>query len=211
MRFFEKSVGCPVVSGLACSVLLAALIGASGLVSAETNDAAKLKELERAMTVPSDVDPAQKKPRTRAIVFDGADASAPVTNTQRVANNVMDCANLPSGVRTDSVDFAIQFQAGSARISPASEQTLMSIGKLLGLDPSRCVVIEGHTDITGNPAKNFDLSNDRANSVAGFIVDRSGIDRKRISSVGKGASDLLPNLDPRDPKHRRVVFKIVAK
>jgi len=108
------------------------------------------------------------------------------------------------------VDFAIQFNVGSATVSPASQGTLDQISKVLALSPDRCVIVEGHTDSSGNYDKNMALSRDRAASVVNFISTRNGIDRKRLVPVGKGSSDTMQNLDARDPKNRRVVFKVVT-
>jgi outer membrane protein OmpA-like peptidoglycan-associated protein len=192
-------------------VLLAALITLAGTVSAgmPDDDAAKLKELERAMTAPSEGAPAKKKVRTRAIVFDNNPAADAAPAAAAAVSAAMDCANLPPEAKSNAVDFAIQFQVGSARVSPASEATLGSIAKILSLAPDRCVIVEGHTDSTGNADKNLLLSKDRAASVVNFMTERSGIDRKRLVPVGKGSIDPVKNLDPRDAKNRRVVFKVV--
>lgn len=187
---------------------LTILATGSGYAVAADDEAAKLKELERAMTAPGDGDPAKKKVRTRAIVFDNAatPAAAPVPAPAAV----LDCANLPPDVKTNAVDFSIQFQVGSAKISPASEATLGSIAKILALAPDRCVVVEGHTDATGSAEKNQALSRVRAGSVVDYISEKSGIERKRLVPIGKGSSSPAPGLDPRDPKNRRVVFKVVV-
>jgi outer membrane protein OmpA-like peptidoglycan-associated protein len=113
-------------------------------------------------------------------------------------------------VKANAVDFAIQFQVGSARVSPASEATLGSIAKILAMAPDRCVLVEGHTDATGNFDKNMALSRDRAGSVVNYIAEKAGIERNRLVPQGKGSTDPAPGLDPRDPKNRRVVFKVVA-
>lgn len=193
------------LSGL-MAVLLASVVGASVAYAAD-DDAAKLKELERALSAPQE-GAAPKKPRTRAIVFDSEPQSAP--EPAQVAAAALDCAAIPADAKMIGVDFQIQFNVGSATISPASEATLTQIAKILSLSPNRCVVVEGHTDITGNADKNLSLSRDRATSVVNYISDRNGIDRKRLVPVGKGSTDTLKNLDPRDPKNRRVVFKVVA-
>lgn len=197
------------LSGL-MAVLLASVVGASVAYAAD-DDAAKLKELERAMSAPQDgavIGSAPKKPRTRAIVFDNEPQSAP--EPAQVAAAALDCAAIPPDAKMIGVDFQIQFNVGSATVSPASEATLTQIAKILALSPNRCVVVEGHTDISGNADKNLSLSRDRATSVVNYISDRNGIDRKRLVPVGKGSTDTLKNLDPRDPKNRRVVFKVVA-
>jgi outer membrane protein OmpA-like peptidoglycan-associated protein len=113
-------------------------------------------------------------------------------------------------VKATAVDFAIQFKVGSAEVAPSSEGVLREIAKILALSPDRCVLVEGHTDASGNADKNMALSRERAGSVVRFIVEKTGLDRNRLVPIGKGSSDPLQNLDQRDPKNRRVVFKVVG-
>ncbi|OHC61837.1 MAG: hypothetical protein A3H93_08900 [Rhodocyclales bacterium RIFCSPLOWO2_02_FULL_63_24] len=201
-----KTIFRPATSALMLGMVLLAM--GSGQAIAADDEAAKLKDLERAMTTPAEGEPIKKKVRTRAIVFDNAPAPAAASAPAPAA--ALDCANLPADVKTNAVDFAIQFKVGSAKISHASEATLGSIAKILALAPDRCVLVEGHTDATGNADKNMTLSKDRAGSVVNYITEKSGIDRKRLVPLGKGSSNPAPGLDPRDPKNRRVVFKVVT-
>lgn len=192
------------ISRLAFGMVLIATMGI-----AQASDEDKLKELERAMNAPSET--ARPKMRTRAIVFDNQpQAGRQAEPAMAAASGPRDCTNLPGDVKTIGVDFAIQFNVGSATVSSASEGTLTQISKILALSPDKCVIVEGHTDSSGNFDKNLALSRDRANSVVNFVSTRNGIDRKRLVPVGKGSSDTMPNLDSRDPKNRRVVFKVVT-
>lgn len=198
-------------------VLMGLMLIAGVGVAQAASDEDKLKELERAMSMPSDTGIPQQK-RTRAIVFDNqqqsgsqtAEPSAQVAPSSASATGSRDCGSLPPDVRTVGVDFPIQFNAGSATVSSASEGTLNQIAKVLALSPDRCIIVEGHTDVLGNYDKNMALSRDRANAVVNFISTRHGIDRKRFVPVGKGSTETMPNLDARDPKNRRVVFKVVT-
>jgi outer membrane protein OmpA-like peptidoglycan-associated protein len=201
-----KTLFRPATSALLCGLMLLAM--GSGQAVAADDEAAKLEALQRAMTAPGDGEPAKKKVRTRAIVFDNA-GSAPATSAAAPAG-ALDCASLPPDVKANAVDFSIQFQVGSAKVSPASEATLGSIAKILALAPDRCVIVEGHTDATGNADKNMALSRDRAGSVVNYIAEKAGIERKRLVPLGKGSSSPAAGLAPTDPKNRRVVFKVVA-
>lgn len=196
-----------------------------GVVNAQMNsdDDAKLRELERAMQASSEISE-QPKPRvrrTRAIIFDNqpestaqesepANVSSNAKLETRAAAGPMNCTALPPGVKAISVDFPIQFNVGSATVSRSSEHTLSQIARILALSPDRCVIIEGHTDFTGNQDRNIILSQDRADSVVNFISNTNNIDRKRLVPLGKGSSDPIQNLDARDPRNRRVVFKLVT-
>ena len=191
------------------AVMIISLLSAGSLQAASDDE--KLKELERAMNAPLETGMAKPKARTRAIIFDSqpqgtADSVAPAP----VARSSVDCASLPADIKSIGVDFAIQFNAGSATVSSGSQGTLDQISRVLALSPERCVIVEGHTDSTGSFDKNMALSRDRATSVVNFISSRNGIDRKRLVPVGKGPTDTLKDLDARDPKNRRVVFKVVT-
>lgn len=201
-----KTLFRPATSALLCGLMLLAM--GSGQAVAADDEAAKLEALQRAMTAPGDGEPAKKKVRTRAIVFDNA-GSAPAASAAAPVG-ALDCASLPPDVKANAVDFSIQFQVGSAKVSPASEATLGSIAKILALAPDRCVIVEGHTDATGNADKNMALSRDRAGSVVNYIAEKAGIERKRLVPLGKGSSSPAAGLAPTDPKNRRVVFKVVA-
>lgn len=222
-------------------VILNCMVGVmlcSSLASAN-DEADKLKQLERAMTSPSEKK-LVTKPRTRAIVFDSApqndsgqapatpvgnsqvtpvgnsqaaavgNPQAPATpmgNSQAAATD--NCSTPAADAKITAVDFAIQFKGGSAKLTTPSEKTLQQIAKILALS-NNCVLVEGHTDTAGDSAKNLILSRQRADSVVKFIAEKAGIAQSRLVPVGKGSSEPLINLDSRNPKNRRVVFKVVS-
>lgn len=192
------------------SLLVTLLVGvaAHGTAFAFEDDSSKLEALKRAMSEPGE-GAVKKKTRTRAIVFDN-DASQGAEAPTAQQAGPMDCARVSPDVQATAVDFAIQFKVGSSEISGSSMATLNEIGKILSLSPNRCVLVEGHTDASGSADKNMDLSRDRANSVVRYISEKGGVERKRLVPIGKGSTSTIPNLDPRDAKNRRVVFKVVA-
>ncbi|HPT50100.1 MAG TPA: OmpA family protein [Accumulibacter sp.] len=194
-----------------CRALVFAIVTTTGAISswsvmAADDEASSLEELKRAMLSPGD---APKKKRTRAIVFDGDASQAPAA-AQATSGGSADCSALPPDVKATAVQFPIQFRPGSAVVTPASGNTLTEIAKILSLTPDRCVIVEGHTDSEGNFDKNMALSRDRAGAVVRFISDKGGVERSRLVPVGKGSTDPLKDLDSRDARNRRVVFKVVA-
>lgn len=216
------------ISVTLCSLMLGVALGYGSVASAQADDTDKLKELERAMSQPQEPGaPNAKKRRTRAIVFDGNENEAPAStgnerqaaqpssggqlSQQLVSGGQTDCSFVTPRSEGVSVDFAIQFNANSATITPASRGTLRQIARILSLSPEKCVLVEGHTDISGDPQRNQELSQERAESVVNYISSSTSVDRKRLVPVGKGFSETLKDLDPRDPKNRRVVFKVVTK
>lgn len=211
---------CPTKS-ICLSVVLFALSAPFAVARAdETSE--KLEALQRAMKVPGTEgqtdDTGKKKMRTRAIVFDNAEsapaaapasaATAPAAPPAMAASSVQGCVGVSPDANGTAVDFAIQFNANSADISAASQPLLDQIAKVLSLNPSSCIVVEGHTDVSGNAEKNSMLSKSRAESVVRYLG--GSINPSRLLPVGKGSSQLIKDLDPRNPKHRRVVFKVVG-
>lgn len=203
------------INGVLKIVALNCLAGAmliSSPVRAD-DEADKLKQLEHAMTAPSDKK-LVSKPRTRAIVFDAApEADAgqaqAQTETQTQSASKGNCSIPAADAKITAVDFAIQFKVGSADLTAPSEKTLLQIAKILSLS-NNCILVEGHTDSAGNADRNLELSRQRADSVVKFFTEKAGIVQTRLVPVGKGSSEPVNNLDSRNPKNRRVVFKVVG-
>ena len=92
-----------------------------------------------------------------------------------------------------------------------SAPLLKAVGLALTHTPGiRKVLIEGHTDDKGNPDKNIDLSQRRADSVKAWLI-QLGVEPERLDAHGFGASrPLVPNLTARGrAANRRVQFTII--
>lgn len=80
---------------------------------------------------------------------------------------------------------AIKFPVGKADVPPASLALLARVkGVASDLNPQQ-VVVEGHTDSTGNAALNMQLSQNRAEAVANYF-GTNGIETDKIQAVGEG-------------------------
>ena len=103
----------------------------------------------------------------------------------------------------------ILFEAGEPFIKPESYPELNLLVKLLKRFQRLRVQIDGHTDITGDPKINLQLSKDRASEVS-FYLTEQGIDEGRIRTNGFGATKPLFSKDStrKYPQNRRVEFKI---
>lgn len=91
--------------------------------------------------------------------------------------------------------YGIHFATDSAAIEPDSHRPLAEIGQLLIRDPELRLVIEGHTDATGDAAHNQELSERRAASVKAYLVDTFGIDGGRLDTRGRGATQPVAGND----------------
>jgi outer membrane protein OmpA-like peptidoglycan-associated protein len=95
-------------------------------------------------------------------------------------------------------NLSVPFASGSAAISPAAARVLDELGKAL-TSPKLADFkfrVEGHTDTVGAPDMNKTLSEQRANSVADYLVTKFGIDRSRLTPVGMGQDGLLVATGP---------------
>jgi outer membrane protein OmpA-like peptidoglycan-associated protein len=104
----------------------------------------------------------------------------------------------------------IKFKTGKSEIDPACDRTMAAIAAIMIDYPGFHVQVDGHTDNVGNPDANRKLSQDRAEAVVKYLVDKKAVDGKRLS--GKGFGDSKPIADNKtkagQAKNRRVDFTV---
>ena len=86
------------------------------------------------------------------------------------------------------VEQAVLFATGSAAIADEFVPTLDLGVLVLTLNPQVTMVIEGHTDNVGSDASNRVLSEQRAQAVADYFIDK-GVARERLIPIGFGESE----------------------
>lgn len=79
----------------------------------------------------------------------------------------------------------VLFDVGKADLKPAAERTISRLADFMARYPARRVLIEGHTDSTGDADFNQSLSENRANSVRDALV-ANNVARSRIDTEGFG-------------------------
>jgi len=103
----------------------------------------------------------------------------------------------------------IEFMSGKAVLTEESKQLLDEVALLLSSIEWTKLDIAGHTDNVGNAAKNKQLSQDRADTVKGYLVDK-GLDANKMTSVGYGPERPIAsnNTEAGRQRNRRVEFAI---
>lgn len=103
----------------------------------------------------------------------------------------------------------IYFNSGSAQLQKASYKTLDEIAEVLKNNAELIVRFEGHTDNSGDAEMNLKLSEERANAVKMYIVDK-GVSSERISSSGFGEQSPIADNKTVDGRkiNRRVEIKL---
>jgi outer membrane protein OmpA-like peptidoglycan-associated protein len=83
----------------------------------------------------------------------------------------------------------VQFEPGTARLTPASLATLDAAYALIARWPELTFEIAGHTDAEGSASRNQKLSLERAQAVKDYLTGKyTELDPKRISTRGYGGS-----------------------
>jgi OmpA-OmpF porin, OOP family len=128
---------------------------------------------------------------------DFIDALAPTTRGLTVATE-----------QAPQKDMRIQFEFGSAELTPSARQVLDELGAALKSDELSAFQFSlvGHTDAVGSDAANLSLSELRAQSVKDYLIGQFQIDPARLEASGVGEADLADPSDPNNGINRRVVI-----
>lgn len=104
----------------------------------------------------------------------------------------------------------LNFESGSAQLTPDSNETVNNLATILKAYPHATIQLAGHTDNTGNPQTNQQLSLDRANAVKTMLVN-SGVDGNRISTVGYGQDRPITTNDTEQGRARNRRTELTVK
>ncbi len=106
----------------------------------------------------------------------------------------------------------VKFQTGSARLTDLSKYELNNLFEFLNANKNVTIELAGHTDSRGALETNLTLSNNRAQAVYDFLLNK-GVSTDRMTPVGYG-----PNVPVGDNateegrlQNRRTEFKILTQ
>lgn len=97
------------------------------------------------------------------------------------------CPILFTPERTAVVLRGVNFESGLATLRPESFAILDQVAASLVANPDIRIEIGGHTDNTGNPGTNVQLSQQRANTVLQYLASK-GVSRFHMAARGYGAT-----------------------
>jgi outer membrane protein OmpA-like peptidoglycan-associated protein len=117
----------------------------------------------------------------------------------------------PCAPDSGTCPLVVQFQTGSAVLSPAATATLDMLGRALD-NPSNAGFkfrIVGHTDTVGSRELNRSLSLARAQAVAAYLEQHCAIPSARLDPVGVGKDELLVMTPDQTPEPRNRLVQVI--
>ncbi|WP_340114023.1 OmpA family protein [Maribellus mangrovi] len=108
--------------------------------------------------------------------------------------------------------YNIYYETDSFRILPQSEPELQKLVAFLENNRELRVEIQGHTDSSGNPESNLELSKRRAQSVVDYLAEHN-IQVGRLVSEGYGDTRPIASNETAEGRkqNRRTTIKIISK
>jgi outer membrane protein OmpA-like peptidoglycan-associated protein len=89
----------------------------------------------------------------------------------------------------------LKFEVGSADVTDEMMPLLDKVVEIVQMDNSSRIVVEGHTDASGDPATNQQLSEKRAYAVMMYLRRATGMSADRIRSLGYGSDKPIGSND----------------
>lgn len=171
------------------------------------------------------VDADDQCPNTPAGAAVDARGCALDTDGDGVADYKDNCPATPAGREVDSkgcklvlmrsveMTLNVNFASNSDVVTDANMADIEKVASFMGRYTGVAVVVEGHTDNTGNADYNESLSQRRADAVIAVLVERFNIDASRLSAKGFGESQPIAGNDTQEGRltNRRVVAVMKAE
>lgn len=138
---------------------------------------------------------------------------------QEVQSRDVTISELRGRLTVDILD-RVLFDSGESRLRPEGEAILARVAQVLSRFPGRALQVVGHTDnvpIRNRTPEGFTdnwaLSAGRAVSAVRFLVDKAGVDPRRLTAVGCGEfHPLAPNDAPEGrARNRRIAIVVLPE
>jgi len=112
-----------------------------------------------------------------------------------------------------TITLNVEFDTNKTTVNEKYYDDIKRVADFMKANPDTTAAIEGHTDNVGNDAFNKALSEKRAKNVRQYIIDKFGIDEKRITAAGFGEEVPIAGNDTAEgrQKNRRVEAVLETK
>lgn len=131
----------------------------------------------------------------------------------RRINAIIDCAFDVKEIKPPDMlcmFLKIEFASGKAEIMPKYDSEIDTVGDYMKKYPTTTALIQGHTDNIGGYEYNMKLSQQRAESVVNYLVEKLGIDRSRLTAKGYGYTHRIAyNNTPEGRKKNRRINAVI--
>ena len=115
-------------------------------------------------------------------------------------------------IKQDKIEIKqqVQFDTGKATIKPVSAKLLAEVGEAVRTSNLEKVTVEGHTDDVGDDEFNMNLSQERANSVRQWLIEKERVDPAILEAIGFGETKPIASNRTKAGRqqNRRVEFKV---
>jgi len=136
----------------------------------------------------------------------------------RIEKNFHLSGDTSINIKTNSLKYnkwkfsSLEFENNSSEILPEMSGDLDKVVDFLVDHPTILLKISGHTDGSGDPDANLKLSQERADAIKAYIVEKGKIDPERINAAGYGSQNPIvqqENTDADRKINRRVEFELI--
>lgn len=123
-----------------------------------------------------------------------------------------ECENGGPQYRSLNLASSATFELGGSTLSASGKDAVSNLLTEFDGKQIKSIIVEGHTDTSGDASFNQHLSEQRAEAVKAELI-ADGIDGKIIKTIGRGDSMPIADNDTREgrAKNRRVEIKIDAR
>jgi outer membrane protein OmpA-like peptidoglycan-associated protein len=122
-------------------------------------------------------------------------------------NSILQTEDSARGLIVNMSD--VLFDTGSFTLKPGAREKLAKVSGILLAHPGLLLQVEGHTDSVGTDELNQKLSEQRASSVRGFLVDQ-GVTASAITAEGFGKTEPVATNDTAEGRQRNRRVEIVV-
>ncbi|MEK6476714.1 OmpA family protein [Catalinimonas sp. 4WD22] len=132
------------------------------------------------------------------------------TENDKVIQNDFHLYKIPKKGEVFDLSDKIYFERGKFIINEASIPTLQALADIMQDHPEMKIRLEGHTD-RGTLKSLFNLSENRVEEVKRYLVEVSGVDKKRIKTKAFGGTRPISNdiTAKARQKNRRVEVRVI--